>query len=270
MSNFFGPRGTKLGFGFVTFKTATDADFAVYRLNGADLGGKVLVKAMIREAQERKGGAPGTPPQRNKRPKKPMTSLVTLTPKNYPTPPPTDSTDSPKKAWDLPAAGTAHTKGPRGNQKKFEQNGQTVVANPGSNQNPRAPKAKQPSPNQGAQVTDSVAQNQPPAQNPATPPQGKGVNAKKGKNPAQNQTVAAPAHQNQPPAQTQNQVNSQGHQNQPAPANAAGGKKKRGPKNRNFAFTVNVVDPKTGLTLHVLQLSQESYDKNILPLVTKH
>lgn len=292
-----GPGKPKPPSGYVTFKTKTDADYAIYRLNGSSWGGKFPLKAtLVKTEGERKTTGEG--PVKKQKVKKPMTPLSTLTPKNYATPPPVAEQAAPgaapqnpavKKGWDSPAQGAPAqgNKGPRPNQKN-PQGGPNP--NKGQGKAKAPPQNGQANPNNVAPAQQPVQGTQP--QNVAAPGAGTKNQPKKNNkknaaaaNPNAGQNTTVPTNQNQPqqvqtqPAPTSAPAPAQTLA-QPAPANnqpagqgkakkARGGKNNQNQRTAAPAFTVNVIDPKTSLVLHVLELNQVQYNTHILPLVVK-
>jgi len=309
-AEFFAAKPNKAAFGFVTFKTREDAEFAIYRLDKTTLGGKQPVKAQFAQDRPKREFVAGQGQAKKPKVKKAITPLTVLTPKNLATNAVQNQNADPlngKAGWDLNKTQQAQTqqnqqnKGPR-NQKNNQGNGGQVQGQQGApkQNNPgkgKAPAANTQAPAQNAQTAPVQNQgNQNQGQNPGQQGAGKKKRGPKGANPQgqqgqqgqpapqgnqqrQNQGQAAPQVQaNTTPAapqQTQNQNQQQGTaQNQPQnPQQQSKAQKKRNKKKNaetQIRYRVNVVDPKNNLPLHVIELNQGQYDKFILPLVTKH
>jgi hypothetical protein len=315
---YIGARGQKPAFGFVTFRTGADAEFAVYRLNLANLGSKGPLKA----------GFPADRPKRDpnvqkKKVKKQPQPLSLLTPKNpnanvqnqntlQQTPP--LSPAGGKKGWDLNRTQSPPQTQPPQNRRQQGGGGyqkKNNFANDPNAQNfQRAPVNIAPADPQqhaaqhvaappAAPAQQALAHLPAPAQpdgsqfvqNPGQPKNPKKRNRNKGGNTQQNlqnqlQTPQNPQNgqnfqpnQPQPPQPNQvqpkpnqpqnNQPKPQGQQNQGQPQNQQGQQGgKAGQKGRkNTAYVCHVVDPRTKLVLHVLELSQAQFDQHLLPLV---
>jgi hypothetical protein len=326
-------RGQKPAFGFVTFRTGADAEFAIYRLNHSNLGSKGPLKA----------GFPADRPKRDpnvekkKKPKKPLNSLSLLTPKNNanlqntllpPTPPPQGNG---KKGWDMNRTQSPQQTPPTQNrrqqqgggyqkktfpndpnaqnQNQFQQQrvapannaavpqqqqhaaqhvpaaqqaapAQQALAHPGQPpqadgqfvQNPGQPKAPKKKRNKGGNGQQNPQQNGQPAQfqqnghnlqnNQPQPPQPNQGQPNQGQpNQGQPNQGQPPRQQNQPGQQNNQQAKpQQTQQNQPGQGKGPKGKK-------NTAYVCHVVDPRTKLVLHVLELNQAQFDQHLLPLV---
>jgi len=308
-------KGNRNAFGFVTFKTKGDAEYAIYRLNEENFGGKVRVKAKWPPEKEVKpkdesGASDGKP----KKPKKPMTSLSLLTPKNVASNAQPQGAQMTKKGWDIPAQGQNNQQG--GQKKQYQQvqqggdpNSQNQYPkgagrgkkgpnqgrpNPqaGGQQQPGGNQQKpvhQPRPNQGGQQAAGQQQQQHPNQ----PHPNQGPKPKKNqqqqndaqhaqvpqnsqpqqrsKAPQQNQQQPLEAH----PALIQNashppQHNTQQQQHNTQPQQQQQPLQPRNPKRKpKKAYVVTVADGKTGLPLHVINLSKPQFDQYIGPLVVK-
>jgi hypothetical protein len=199
-AEFFAAKPNKAAFGFVTFKTKEDAEFAIYRLDKTTLGGKQPVKAQFAQDRPKREFVAGQGQPKKPKVKKPITPLTVFTPKNLATNAQNQNADplNGKAGWDLNKTQQAQT----------QQNQQ-------QNKGPRNQK--------NANHTNNGGQAQ------AQPGVQKQNNQGKGKAPAG--TTQAPAAQNTQPA-VQNQGNQNQGQNQ---GQQAAGKKKqqRGPKGAN-------------------------------------
>jgi len=273
---FVPPRGQKPAFGFVTFKTHADAEFAIYRLNNSNLGNtKGPVRAGFPpERPKREQGSAGEP--RQKRPKKPMTSLSLLTPKNLATSPPAQEVaPNVKKSWDLPRANQAaqqQTQTPPnktrqgGYQKKGQNEQHNGKPDQSNHQNLQAAHEKpnekphnQPEKSHNQPQTHEKGQSQekPHPQSAQAQGQPKGPKGQ-GKKPPTTQDkphVPQNPHVQQSPPQTHEKT---GQQGQP-----------KGPKGKKPApaYVCHVLQAQTNLVLHVLELNQAQYDQLISPLV---
>jgi hypothetical protein len=303
-------KGNRNAFGFVTFKTKGDAEYAIYRLNEENYGGKVPVKAKWppeKDASKQKDESADGKPKK----KKPMTSLSLLTPKNVASNAQhQNAAPLNKKGWDIPAQGQNNQQG--GQKKQYQQVQQGGDNSQNQNQYPKGPRGKkqggpnqgrpnqgqaggqqggnqkpvhQPRPNQGGQQAGGQHPNQP------YPNQG-GPKGKKNQQqqhqgqqndasvPQQNQQQnSQPAQQNQQPrgkaAQQQNQQHDAAPQQQNPPqqnnAQQQNPQQPRNPRKKQpkKAYVVTVADGKTGLPLHVINLSKPQFDQYIGPLVVK-
>jgi len=263
------PRGQKPAFGFVTFKTQADAEFAIYRLNNSNLGTKGPVRAGFPPERPKREQAPGEP--RQKRPKKPMTSLSLLTPKNMATSPPAQEVVSVKKSWDLPRANQApqqQTQAPPnktrqgGYQKKAQNEHNGKPDQPNHQQNLQAHEKQtekthiQPEKSHQPQTHEKgQSQEKPHPQQSAQTQQGQ-PKGPKGKKPPQTQEkphVPQNPHVQQSPPQTHEKTTGQ----------------PKGPKGKKPApaYVCHVLQAQTNLVLHVFELNQAQYDQLISPMV---
>jgi len=198
-AEFFAARNQKQAFGFVTFKTREDAEFAIYRLDRTTLGGKTPVKAMLaQDRPKREGFVPGQQQQKKPKVKKPITPLTVLTPKNLASPaPPQQDPLNGKAGWDLNkpvqniAQGQGQQKNPRKNNQQVTNGQQPQSPQPGTQKNNQG---------QGKPVKAPQQGNTTPA--PAQVSQQQAVNPQ---NAGQNQGAAQNGGQNQGAAQNQNQ-----------------------------------------------------------------
>jgi RNA recognition motif-containing protein len=75
-------------FGFVTFQSHEDADFAIYKINGRQFRGQVLKARWsdkeTKKPEQKKEGGGARNQQKKRKDKKPMMSLSHLTPRNEP------------------------------------------------------------------------------------------------------------------------------------------------------------------------------------------
>jgi len=262
-------QGTRASFGFVTFRTEADASYAIYRLNHSNMGGKLPLKA--RFPPERKNNA--TAPGEKKKVKKAIQPLSLLTPKV-----PIASTAqqqqqnqqqdgfTKKAGWDLPPPAPQptqqHNNPPNRRPPKAKQfnakNDQNNHYNPPQHvqQNPPVQTHAAPSHPQQTHVA--------PQQTHVAPQQTHLTNVQQNhSSPQQSHPAAAPNHPT--PQQSHPAAASQ----QPANPRIGGTKKQPRQKINKVAFQVTVSDPKTGLPLHVIDLTKGQYDKHILPLVVK-
>jgi len=302
-------RGQKPAFGFVTFRTNADAEFAIYRLNHVNLGSKGPVKAGFPPERPRRD--PNV--EKKKKVKKPLNSLSLLTPKNnanlqnaLPSSPPQGNNG--KKGWDMNRTQSPQQTPPPQNrrqqggyQKKNFGNDSNNAQNQFQQRTPinNAPVAQHPAvqhvspvpPPQPAAPAQQVGQPVLPTQTEDSQfvnnqPKNPKKKRNKGANPQKNPINSQPNGQSTQFQQTnQNQQNGQPQQSQPQPnqlqqtkqqqpkpqqaqQNQLGQGQGKGPKGKkNTAYVCHVVDPRTKLVLHVLELNQAQFDQHLLPLV---